>query len=129
VIGDPVRGKAAIADRKILLRTLGKHPLRHRAIGAKSPHRLNNIQLVEALRTLNLSPEVIIATSGMLTKGAVIAPAGEQSALLAKVALNGMSAMTAEISPTDFAKFLCDRLTLQERRALGPYLVQVAISL
>jgi hypothetical protein len=118
-----------MSDRQVLLRTLEKHPLRHRAIGFKSPHSLNNTQLVEAIRALDLSPEVIIATNGMLTKGTMVAAADRQGSLLAKVGLNAMSAMTAAISPSDFAKFLRDRLTQEERSALGPYLVQVAISL
>jgi hypothetical protein len=109
-----------MADRAVLLRTLEKHPQRRRVIGTKSPHRLSNVQL---------SPDVILATNGMFTRGEMVATAGGQQTLLAKVALNAMSAMTAEVSPGDFANFLRDRLTPAERRALGPYLVQVAMAL
>jgi hypothetical protein len=118
-----------MSNRAVLLRTLEKHPQRLRVIGTKSPHRLSNVQLVAALRQLDLSPDVIIAIHGMFTRGEMIANRGGRQTLLAKVALNAMSAMTAEVSPGDFAKFLRDRLTPVERRALGPYLVQVALAL
>ena len=54
-----------MSDRAVLIRTLEKHPRRQTVIGTKSPHRLTNVQLVEALRQLKLSPDVIIATNGM----------------------------------------------------------------